>query len=182
MWVAVFPELSEVGGIQQVSRHTGAVLVKRALDRKLPCQLFGLNDPRGQGSFDVGADQFEYTGFGRNKAALLSSLFRFMPQIENLYLGHVNLAPLGLLLRIFRPRIRYLVVTHGVEVWEPLPIFRRLGLQRAQRVMSVSAFTAREMVKTQNLNSQKVFVLSPSLDPSFTEGVGSPGTELEFAL
>jgi glycosyltransferase involved in cell wall biosynthesis len=36
--------------------------------------------------------------------------------------------------------------------------------------MSVSAYTAREMVKTQKLNPQRVFVLSPSLDPSFAQG------------
>jgi len=170
MWVGVFPELYEVGGIQQVSRHVGAVLVKHALKRNLRCQLLGLNDVCGRGSFKVGTDEYEYTGFGRNKMALISSLFQLMPRIETLYLGHVNLAPLALLLRVVRPRIRYCVVTHGVEVWEPLPTFRRLGLQHAQRVMAVSAYTAREMVKAQKLNPQKVFVLSPSLDPSFAQG------------
>ena len=170
MWVGVFPELCEVGGIQQVSRHVGAVLAKRAQERNLPCQLLGLNDACGQGSFKVGAHEYGFTGFGRDKMALISRLFRLMPRIETLYLGHVNLAPLGLLLRVFRPRIQYWVVTHGVEVWEPLPTFRRLGLQRAQRVISVSAYTAGEMVKAQKLYPQRVLVLSPSLDPGFTQG------------
>lgn len=170
MWVGVFPELCEVGGIQQVSRHVGAVLVKRALERNLPCHLLGLNDVCGQGSFKVGTHEYEFTGFGRNKTALISSLVQLMPRIETLYLGHVNLAPLGLLLRFVRPRIQYCVVTHGVEVWEPLPTFRRLALQHAQRVLSVSAYTAGEMVKVQKLNPQRVFVLSPSLDPSFMQG------------
>jgi phosphatidylinositol alpha-1,6-mannosyltransferase len=177
MWVGVFPGLHEVGGIQQVSRHVGAVLVKRALERDVPCQLFGLNDVYGQGSFKVGTDDYGFRGFGRNKMALTYSLLRLMPYIETLYLGHVNLAPLGLLLRLVRPRIQYWVVTHGVEVWEPLPVFRRLGLQRAKRVMSVSEYTAGEMVKAQELTLEKIFVLSPSLDPGFTrpcDGVSLP--------
>jgi phosphatidyl-myo-inositol dimannoside synthase len=169
MWVGVFPEFSEVGGIQQVSRHVGAVLMRRAQERGLPCQLIGLNDTRGQGSFDVGTDGYEFTGFGRNKISLLIFLLRLVPRIETLYLGHVNLAPLGLLLRFIRPRIQYCVVSHGVEVWEQLPILRRLGLQRARKVMSVSAYTAGEIVKAQKLDPQKIFVLHPSLDPSFTQ-------------
>jgi len=170
MWVGVFPELSEVGGIQQMSRHVGAVLVKRARERDLPCQLLGLNDARGQGSFKVGTEEYEFTGFGRDKIALLTFLFRTTPHIEILYLGHVNLAPLGLLLRIIRPRMQYCVVTHGVEVWEPLPILRRLGLQHARKVMAVSAYTAGKIVKAQKLDPQRIFVLYPSLDPGFTQG------------
>ena len=170
MWVGVFPELCEVGGIQQVSRHVGAVLAERARERNLPCRLLGLNDACGQGSFKVGAREYGFTGFGRDKMALISRLFRLMPHMGALYLGHVNLAPLGLLLRVFRPRIQYWVVTHGVEVWEPLPTLRRLGLQRAQRVISVSAYTSGEMVKAQKLDPHRVFVLTPSLDPGFTQG------------
>lgn len=170
MWVGVFPELSEVGGIQQVSRHVGAVLIKRARERDLPCQLLGLNDARGQGSFKVGTDEYEFTGFGHDKIALVTFLFRLLPRIEALYLGHVNLAPLGLFLRLIRPRVQYCVVTHGVEVWEPLPILRRLGLQHARTVMAVSAYTADKIVKAQKLDPRRILVLYPSLDPGCTQG------------
>ena len=169
MWIGLFPELSEVGGIQQVSRHMAAVLFKRAQERKLPCRLLGLNDPRGPGSFKVGPNEYSFTGFGRNKVALLSYLFRLTPRIETLYLGHVNLSPLASLLRGVRPRIKYWVVVHGVEVWTPLPVIRRAGLRFAQRVISVSSYTAIQMAKAQGLKRQAVFVLSPALDPSFLE-------------
>ena len=169
MWIGLFPELSEVGGIQQVSRHTAAVLWKNALERKLPCRLLGLNDPSGQGSFRVGADEYSYTGFARNKVALLSCLLRLTPRIETLYFGHVNLSPLGLFLRIVRPRINYWILVHGVEVWTRLPFIRRAGLRRAQRVMSVSSYTAAQMMKVQDVEPQKVSVLFPALDPSFVQ-------------
>jgi glycosyltransferase involved in cell wall biosynthesis len=169
MWVGVFPELSKIGGIQQVSRHAAAVLAKRARERNVPCELLGLNDARGRGSFKVGAEEFRFAGFGRNKFALFLRLCRQMPRIEKLYLGHVNLAPFGLLLRMVRPRAQTYVVAHGIEVWEPLPAFRLWGLRRAQTVISVSAYTKAAMIKTQNLDPQKIFVLSPPLDPSFTQ-------------
>jgi phosphatidyl-myo-inositol dimannoside synthase len=169
MWVGLFPEISNIGGIQQVSRHAGAVLINRAQERNVPYELLGWNDPRGKGSFKVGSQEYEFTGFGRNKIALFFYLLRLMPRIETLVLGHVNLAPIGLLLRFARPRIQYCVVTHGVEVWEPLPMFRRLGLQHAQKVIAVSEYTKTAMVKTHKLNPQRINVLAPALDPSFAE-------------
>ncbi len=169
MWIGLFPELTEVGGIQQVSRHLGAVLMKRALEQGLPGQLLGLNEASGSGSFRVGPDEYSFRGFGRDKAALLAYLLRAAPRLDTLYLGHVNLAPLGLLLRSIRPRIKYWVATHGVEVWEPLPFFRRMGLRSARGVLSVSAFTARQMVNAQKLDPQRVFLLPAALDPSFIQ-------------
>lgn len=167
MWIGLFPELSEVGGIQQVSRHSGAVLARIARDRNLPFRLLGLNDLSGPGSFLVGRDEYTFQGFGRNKAALVSYLLRAAPRIETLFVGHVNLAPLGLLLRLVRPHIRYWVVAHGVEVWQPLRIHRRLALRWARGVLSVSAYTASQIVKAQNLDPRGVFVLPPALDPNF---------------
>jgi len=169
MWIGLFPELFEVGGIQQVSRHTGAVVSQEAGKRDVECRLLGLNDAAGQGSFRVGADAYRFQGFGRNKFDLFSYLLRLVPRLDTLYLGHVNLAPLGLLLRLVRPRIKYWVVCHGVEVWQSLPILRRLALRYATGVLSVSAFTAERVVKVQGLDPKQVFLLPPSLDPSFLE-------------
>jgi phosphatidyl-myo-inositol dimannoside synthase len=169
MWIGIFPELSEIGGIQQVSRHVGAVLVKCAQERNLPCQLLGLNDAPGRSSFKVGANANSFTGFGRNKLALLARLLRLMPRAQTICFGHVNLSPLGLILRAIRPRIKYWVVTHGVEVWTPLPMIRRAGLRHAEGVISVSSDTADRMARAQGLDRQRVSVLSPALDPAFLE-------------
>jgi phosphatidyl-myo-inositol dimannoside synthase len=169
MWIGIFPELSEIGGIQQVSRHVGAVLAKNASERNVPCRLLGLNDDPGQGSFKVGTSEYSFTGFGRNKVALLLFLLGRMRQAEFLFLGHVNLSPLGLLLSLLRPRLKYWVVAHGIEVWTRLPTIRRAGLRRAQRVMSVSSFTADRMAEAQGMDRRRAFVIYPALDPSFLQ-------------
>lgn len=167
MWIALFPEFSAVGGIQQVSRHTAAVLAERARERKLDCELLGLNDPAGAGAFRVGEVVYDFQGFARNKLALLRHLLRRLPHLDTLFLGHANLAPLGLILRAARPSLAYWVTVHGVEVWRPLPLLRRLALRCAKRVLAVSAFTADRAVKAQKLDPNRVFLLSLALDPTF---------------
>jgi phosphatidyl-myo-inositol dimannoside synthase len=169
MWIGVFPDFSGVGGIQQVSRHTAAVLVEKARERKLYCELLGLNDPAGPNTFRVGQNEYRFRGFARDKLALLLHLLRRLPRMEVLYLGHANLAPLGLSMRILRPNVAYWVVLHGVEVWHPLPLLRRFALQRAGKLLSVSSFTADRAVQAQRLNRHRVFPLSPAIDPSFLD-------------
>ncbi len=166
MWVGLFPELSDVGGIQQVSRHTAAVLAQRAQEREQKYELLGLND-RESGSFRVGQVEYRFRGFGRNKTRLLLHLLRALPDVDTLCLGHVNLAPPAMLLHWLRPRVQYSVFAHGVEVWDRLPLVRRVALQNARRVMAVSQFTARAAVVAQKLDPDRVCVVPPALDPSF---------------
>ena len=174
MWIGVFPELSGIGGIQQVSRQMAAVLAEAARERNLTCELFGLNDARGRGSFQEGPHAYEFTGYARNKTSLFLRLLRLIPRIECLYLGHVNLAPLAWLLQRVRPSMSYWVVAHGVEVWQPLPFFRRLALRGARGIFSVSADTARMIVAFQNLPARKVLLLPPALDPAFVQAACDP--------
>lgn len=177
MWVGIFSELSGVGGVQHVSRHTGAVLQKLALARNQPCELLGLNDPQGTGSFEVAGDRHLFRGFARGKLELVAYLLRIAARVQMAYIGHAHLAPLGLLLRLVRHGSPYWVAAHGVEVWAPLSPLRRLALGGARGITSVSAFTADEMSKVQGLNRRKMFLLPPALDPNF-ETPASYGTSL----
>jgi glycosyltransferase involved in cell wall biosynthesis len=169
MWIGVFPELSGFGGIQQVGRQMGAAFAEAARQENISCELFGWNDPRGPGSFRLGPGDYSFSGFARDRSALLLRLLRSAPRIERLCLGHVNLAPLAWLLRRIRPRLRYWVALHGVEVWRPLPIFRRLALRDAEGLLSVSAHTAAQAAHSQAISPGKILVVPPALDPAFLE-------------
>src|SRR5690242_17802756 len=169
MWIGVFPEFSGIGGVQQVSRQMGAVLAETARARDLPCELLSLNDALGPRSFQEGEHSYKFTGFDRNKSSLFLRLLRSAPRIDRLYLGHVNLAPLAWLLRRFRPRMRYWVVAHGVEVWQPLPLLRRFALRGARGVFSVSAATKTSLVLHQHVRAANIVVLPPALEPAFAQ-------------
>ena len=174
MWIGIFPELSGIGGVQQVSRQMGAVLSEAARERNLACELFGLNDASGPCSFRQGEERHEFTGFARNKASLFLRLLLSTPRIDRLYLGHVNLAPLAWVLRRLHPRLRYWVVAHGVEVWQPLPLLRRFALQGAQGILSVSAATKRNLALAQRVPAAKIVVLPPGLEPAFAQANCDP--------
>lgn len=79
--------------------------------------------------------------------------------------GHVALAPVGhLLLRLHG--IPYLVIGHGIEVWEPLGPRRRTALRRARRVVTVSHFTAQVVAETHGVSPARLAVIHPAVDPA----------------
>lgn len=84
-----------------------------------------------------------------------------------LFVGHINLAPAAWLLRKRYPHMRVVVMTHGIEVWSPLRGFKLQLLQKADRIIAVSRFTAEKLISVQGLRPEKITVLPNCLDPFF---------------
>jgi glycosyltransferase involved in cell wall biosynthesis len=81
--------------------------------------------------------------------------------------GHPNLAPVTSTMRFAAPRLKSIVCTHGVEVWEPLTRMRRMALRRADVVLAPSKYTADHVAAIQRVATQKIRVLPWALDPQF---------------
>jgi phosphatidylinositol alpha-1,6-mannosyltransferase len=165
----LFPELTAVGGIQQVSRHVGATLDEFASSKGLRCELVGLNDPAGEGVFQVAGCEYRYQGFARNKARLLAHLTARAWRTQLVFASHVNLGPLALWMKLLSGPARYWVMVHGMEVWEPLHLARQAALRRAGGVLAVSRDTAEKTARVQGVAREKIAVLSPALDPRHSE-------------
>jgi phosphatidylinositol alpha-1,6-mannosyltransferase len=166
-FLGVFPELSAVGGIQQVSRHVGATLQDLAGREDRPCRLIGLNDPSGEGAFEVAGREYRFRGFARNKAGFLAHLACQAPETSLVFAGHVNLGPAALSMRALQRRLRFWVMVHGTEVWEPLPLARRTALRKANGILAVSRYTANAVERVQGAGRGKIAVLHPALDPAY---------------
>ncbi len=98
------------------------------------------------------------------------ALHRVRPDVV-LFL-HTNLAQLAPLARALRP-CSYIVSTYGEEVWQRLSPAKRMALQRATAIWSISKFTAEEMTSAQSLAPPSIRLIHPALEPSwFAAGAG----------
>lgn len=172
MILGLFTELMPPGGIQRIGRHTAAVLASLAQEKDQRCLLLSLNDPPGRHQLQVGDLTFTIQGFGRRKPRFVLSVLEMALRTRLVYIAHPNLAPLGLIVRLLRPSTRYWVAAYGIDVWKPLPQFRRLGLRLAYGLTALSQFTGEKMAVAQKLNPGKVTVLPPALDPGFLTNDG----------
>lgn len=102
---------------------------------------------------------------GRRLAFVCHALWLALTQKVNLVLiGHVNYAPLGLLMRFLQPSLRYGVMVHGVDVWSRLSGIRRRALQKADFITSVSDHTTNRAVKVNRIDHRLVYLLPNALE------------------
>ena len=125
-----------------------------------------------------------YTAYSGNRLQLARDALVSSARSDHLLsiFGHVNLASIGLLFPIRKPEPsrRYVILTHGVEVWTPLKLHRRLALRNAAEIWSVSAYSARQIEDLHGVRDGSLRVLHNCLDPYF-DGDVPPGTPAERA-
>ncbi len=144
-----------------------AVLSEFAASRHMDCRLISLNDTRELHRLSVGGKEFVFTGCERSKARFTATAIRTARRHGKVVLaGHPNLGQVAQAMKIAAPRLRTIICTHGVEVWEPLAVLRRLALQRANVVLAPSADTANHVVE-QHVRRERIRVLPWALDPEF---------------
>src|SRR5690349_35091 len=152
MIVGLFPELSSTGGIQRSGVLTALALASFASWRGESCRLLSLNDRAGGNSSKAGGREIRLTGCGGSKARLASSALTLAIRQPTIVLAlHPNLARVVAAMKVVAPGMRSVVVVHGVEVWEPLPLITRLSLQSADRVLAPSEYTLSCATREQRL-------------------------------
>ncbi len=166
VWV---PEFGPgVGGIQTFSR-----LLVRALRDLYPAatiSVYSKNDTSFQvlGPRDASG---EFVPFGwwtlpSRTVVFFATLFRcgLSDRPDLVITTHANFSPVAAMLRKWRS-IPYLVVSHGIEVWEIPNRSIRAALRSADRLIAVSRFTREKIADALSIPPSRVEILSNTFRP-----------------
>jgi glycosyltransferase involved in cell wall biosynthesis len=82
---------------------------------------------------------------------------------------HVNLARIAPALPLARRRTRYVVCSHGIEVWRRASRLPRLALRRAAGVVASTTFTTERLVGLQGVDPARIATIALTLEPSWIE-------------
>ena len=175
MLIGLFPELDGPGGVQRAGRHLASVLTEFAASRGMECRILSLNDGPELKRLAVAGREIAFTGSERAKGRFLSAAIRAArrpvakgkSKTKIVVAGHANLAPVVRAMKFASPRLKSIICTHGVEVWEPLTRLRRMALRRADLVLAPSRYTADQVAAVQGVATEKIRVLPWALDPQF---------------
>ncbi|NJL81098.1 MAG: glycosyltransferase family 4 protein [Richelia sp. SM2_1_7] len=173
--IFVFLEIfSREGGIQSYVKDVFRAY--ETLPESIKAEVFLLRDAKGcVNPFESERLQFHYfqtkssqMGRARMTWALLNRLIHQRP--DHVFCGHVYLAPLvGMLCQPLG--IPYTVMTHGKEVWQPLPKLTKANLQKASQIWTVSHYTREIASGANNLDPDKIQVLPCAVNGDrFTPG------------
>ncbi|MBI5771129.1 MAG: asparagine synthase (glutamine-hydrolyzing) [Verrucomicrobia bacterium] len=138
-------------------------------------RLLALNDPAISSS-DLrrsANDRLEdWFACSRDKTRFVRAALRLSRGCDRLICGHVAQLPIAWLVKRLRPRLRYFLVAHGIEVWRPFNFSERVALRGAERILCVSDFTRGELLRHCPLPAGRAVVLPNALDPCCTIAPG----------
>lgn len=178
--IGLFPELDAPGGIQRAGRHLAFVLSEYAAAHDMEYRILSLNDTQDLHRMKIADGEFVFTGAARGKARFVASAMRAARRHPKIVLAaHPNFGPIARAMRLLAPRMKSIVCTHGVEVWEQLPSVRLQALRHASMVLAPSRATADFVATLQGVPASRVRVLPWALDPDF-ETVAAANSALQL--
>lgn len=171
---------SEHGGIPVYNR-----MVCRALNELNELSNLGFDDPQVLVAMDRRSDvgavaaqlpNLNLEAFDGNRPAFVRRVMStaLRRQVDLALIGHVNYAPLALMLKRLRPGFRYGVMVHGVEVWSHLSRMKRAALRGADFVVSVSDYTARQVCELSGVDRDRIYILPNTVTWRIDSGTALP--------
>ncbi|MEO7044236.1 MAG: glycosyltransferase family 4 protein, partial [Ferruginibacter sp.] len=106
-----------------------------------------------------------FRGFGIKKIKFIKEMVQAGFTYQRVVLSHINLLPIGWLIKKIAPRTQLILLAHGIEIWYPLSKRKRRMLQHCDEILAVSSYTRNTIIHTHGIDQQKVQVLNNSLDP-----------------
>jgi phosphatidyl-myo-inositol dimannoside synthase len=171
---ALFPQLTGHGGVQLAARETAAALDEIAASSRFSTSFLSLNDPREDATLSFAGRQISFLGFGRNKFAFSLTVIRQARERSRdasiiVLAFHPNLGPPAYWAMQLSSKAKLIVVSHGVEVWQPFSRLRRHALTHAAMAIAPSKFTCEALRRMQAVPKEKIRLLPWALNPEVLE-------------
>ncbi len=125
----------------------------------------------------------EHVGCDRRKFTFIRHSLRLARRADVLVCAHLHLLPIARLAQAIRPGLRYYLVAHGIEVWRPYTRLERHALLRAERILCVSEYTRRQLLRfLPDLDARRLVVVPNTLDPHIDPRLNDRVSHAPFAL
>ncbi len=152
---------SGTGGIEQVNKSWIYTLAK---EPSVILRTLVLLDAKENYSY---TNHTFFKGFKGNKFTFLWTYFQLALKSEVLIISHIHLSILVPLLKILKPKLKTIIICHGIEVWNDLSTLRKAALKKSDVILAVSAFTKEKLIKKHQIREAQISVFPNALSPNF---------------
>lgn len=155
---------SMTGGIENVCKGIAYHFNSRYQEGTLDFGMISLYDEAANPKY---IDASLFNGYAGQRLKGFYEAVRRGIQQKLVILSHINLAPIGLLIKLLSPRTKLVLWTHGIEVWRPIDYIKKTFLKKVDEIVAVSSFTANSLKEWHGLDLKKVKVIPNALDPFY---------------
>lgn len=118
-----------------------------------------------------------HVGCERSKLSFIFHTFQLGWGSDRVICGHLHQLSVVWLFSIFRPQVKYCLVAHGIEVWRPFGWLERMALRKAHRILCVSEYTRRQILRFDpQLDRARLVIVPNTFDPSLLAPTGKAQT------
>src|ERR1700744_963768 len=130
---------STTGGIQKMTRTLAHALNTLAQNNNWEFKLKSLYDTNDDLMLKyIPIEKFR--GFNLNRTGFILNAVFSARKPTVVIISHINLALIGLLIKLINPRCKVWLIAHGIEVWRPLSPLKKAFLRRCDKIICVSNF------------------------------------------
>jgi len=101
----------------------------------------------------------------RRKFAFLRAALRAARESDLLVCGHIGQLPVAWLCHLRYPKLKYVLIAHGIEVWRSFSYLEHRALHAASAIWCVSDYTRAEITAHASLKPGQAILLPNGLDP-----------------
>lgn len=125
--------------------------------------------------------QTKFSSFSNNKIGFVLKSIMAGRHKDIVLMSHVNLLVPGILIKLVHPRVKLVLIVHGIEVWRPIAAWKKYLLRKIDLFLPVSHFTKDKMKALYGLAEEKFSVMNNCLDPFLEKPLqkGKPGYLME---
>jgi glycosyltransferase involved in cell wall biosynthesis len=155
---------SAQGGLEKFNR----AMMKSLYDLKLDFKVHSLYDKPSEVNRDYLPIEKFNGAFYNRYFSFFKTLFKILIRPSQIVLvGHVNLAPLILTIKFFKPNLKVVLMAHGIEMWQNVNGLKIKFLRSVDQIWAVSQFTKDMLLKDHPYLNGKIKIFPNTLDPFF---------------
>ncbi len=155
---------SKTGGIEKVSKVAGKALYELCEESGGTLKVCSMYDTKTD-SDEKYFPKKNFTGFGIQKLKFSFSCVYEGVKNETVILTHINLLPIGFLIKFFSSKTRLVLITHGIEAWPSFHGIKKRMLHKCDEIVSVSNYTKEVISRRNGFPDANIRVLNNCLDP-----------------
>jgi glycosyltransferase involved in cell wall biosynthesis len=155
---------SLTGGIEKVSKVAGKALYELCENAGTDMTVYSMYDDEK----DVDEKYIpkkNFKGFGIKRLRFTRKAVLRGIKNDLIILSHINLLPVGCLIRFFSPNTKLVLIAHGIEAWKAFKGLRKKMLFQCDQVICVSQYTRQALINLNHFPAEKISVLNNCLDP-----------------
>jgi phosphatidyl-myo-inositol dimannoside synthase len=148
-----------------VCRIIGKALYETGLQQNWQPVIHSLHGEPATKGRNIYFPQLLFTGFSSRRIAFVLKSIRIGRRTNTVILSHINLLIAGFLIKLLNPRVKLVMLAHGIEVWGSLGWLKKIMIRKCDLILPVSNFTKQRMLQQHGLAAEKFAVLNNCIDP-----------------